>query len=48
MVADTQHNATAVTAVAAVRAAGSNILFSVESHRAVAAAAADDCDSNLV
>ena len=48
MVADTQHNAAAVTAVAAVRAAGSHVFFTVECHRTVAAATADDRDSNFI
>ena len=48
IVVDPEDHTAAVTAVAAVGAAGGNIFFPVEGHRPVAALAAADGDSNFI
>ena len=48
VVVDVEHHAAAMTAVAAVGAAGGNVFFPVEGHGAVAAPSADDRNANLI
>ena len=48
IVVDVEHHAAAVTAVAAVGAAGGHIFFPVEGHGTVAAPSANDCNANLI
>ena len=48
IVVDVEHHTAAMTAVAAVGAAGGNVFFPVEGHGAVAAPSADDRNANLI
>ena len=48
VVRNAQNDTAAMTAVAAVRAAGSHIFFTPEGNGTIAAPSADDCNSNFI